>query len=310
MVVATRVSAQVAAPAPATGTAQTPAAQTSQAQASDAQAPATQTLGAQTPATPTHDERALAEQPPSAIGTAASGTITAPSPAETARAGAPIPPGPAERWVDARRVDRLESALFELAQSDATVRHWGGVGALIVGGVLIVSGVLVAADEGWGGRGRIAVSAGAWASGASLIAAGIYRWFTTTPAEDRFARWNELRVARKLDVFEFARIEGELASEAESARFSRRLSAFSSFGIVAGGVGLITLAASDEIEGSLETDTYVLGGVLAGVGALQAATLLMQRMPAEKAWQHYTEGGGGLLSTLRMPEASRPRLSF
>jgi hypothetical protein len=216
--------------------------------------------------------------------------------------------GPAERWVDVRRVDRLEASLVELAHTDSIIRQWGFVGALIVGGALIAGGVLVGVDEkDWGGKGRAALSVAAWASGASLIGAGIYRAFSRTPAEDRLERWSALRQNKKLDVFEFARIEGELANEAELARFNRRLAAFSSFGLVAGGAGLIGFAASSEFDGAVEDDAYILGGVLAGVGAIQAVALLIQRTPAERAWKHYSEGGGGFFS-LRPTAPSAPRL--
>lgn len=224
--------------------------------------------------------------------------LALPAPSAAAEsAGAAAPPGPAERWVDARRVDRLESSLVELAHADAIVRSWGAVGALILGGVLIAGGVIIGVDnEDWDGRGRAAVSVTAWAAGASLIAAGVYRCFSRTPAEDRLLRWSGLRQERKLDVFEFARIEGELASEAESAGFGRRLAAFSSIGLVAAGAGLVGLAASSELDGSIETDAYVLGSVMAGVGAIQAVALLLVRTPAERAWKHYAEGGGGFFS--------------
>jgi hypothetical protein len=228
------------------------------------------------------------------------------APADVAAAAPTL--GPAERWVDARRVDRLEASLVELAHADSIIRQWGFVGALIVGGALIAAGVLVGVDEKeWGGKGRAAVSVAAWAAGASLIGAGIYRAFSRTPSEDRLERWSALRQNKKLDIFEFARIEGELANEAEMARFNRRLAAFSSFGLVAGGAGLIGLAASSELDGSVEKDAYILGGVVAGVGAIQAVALLIQRTPAERAWKHYSEGGGGFFS-LRPSTPSAPRL--
>jgi hypothetical protein len=236
--------------------------------------------------------------------------LAVPAPA-AANAGAVAPGGPVERWVEARRVDRLEASLVELAHADSLVRTWGAVGALIVGGALIAGGVLVAADgEDWGGRGRAAVSIGAWSAGASLIAAGVYRLFSTTPAEDRLLRWSGLRQDRKLDVFEFARIEGELASEAEDARFNRRLSAFSSIGLVAGGAGLIGLAASSELDGHIEKDAYILGSVVMGVGAIQTAALLLTRTPAERAWKHYAEGGGGFFSQIRTSPSAAPHLAW
>lgn len=220
----------------------------------------------------------------------------APVPRSEAAGRIVSPGGPAERWVDARRVDRLESALVELAHADSLVRTWGAGGALVLGGLLIAGGVLVGLDDDWGGRGRVAVSAAAWAAGVGLIATGVYRYFSRTPAEERLFRWSGLRQEHKLDVFEFARIEGELQSDAASARFGRRLAAYSSFGLIAAGGGLMGLAASSELEGSAEKDAYILGGALIGVGALQSVTLFLVRTPAERAWKHYAEGGGGFFS--------------
>jgi predicted phage tail protein len=221
--------------------------------------------------------------------------------AQQAPAPAPNTLGPAERWVEARRVDRLEASLFELAHADGLIRQWGGVGALVLGGTLIVGGVLVALqEEGWGGNGRAAVSGIAWCAGASLIAAGIYRWFSRTPAEERMERWSNLRLNKRLDVFEFARFEGELQSAAEDAAFGRRLTAFSSIGIMAGGAGLIGLSASSELDGDAETTGYVMGGALVGVGVIQMVALLLRTTPAERAWEQYSQGGSGFSLNLRL----------
>jgi hypothetical protein len=220
---------------------------------------------------------------------------------------APAPPpapstlGPAERWVEARRVDRLEASLVELAHADGLIRRWGGVGALVLGGALIAGGVLIALEEeDWGGNGRAAVSGIAWCAGASLIVAGIYRWFGRTPAEERLERWGNLRADKRLDVFEFARFEGELQSEAADAAFGRRLAAFSSIGLIAGGGALIGFAASSELEGDPEKAGYIMGGALVGVGAIQMIALLLRTTPAERAWENYSQGGGGFSLNLQL----------
>jgi len=212
-------------------------------------------------------------------------------------------PSAAASWLEARRVDRLEASMVELAHADGLVRRVGGVGALVLGGTAIVGGVLIAlsGDADWGGRGRAAVSGFAWSAGASLIAVGIYRWFSTTPAEERLTRWTELRQRQALDRSEFGRFEGELASEALLARFNRRLAAFGSFGLVAAGGGVLGLAASSELEGSAERGGYVLGSVLIGVGAIQSAALLLFATPAERAWRHYAHDSVGLFSQLQPP---------
>ena len=216
-------------------------------------------------------------------------------------APAPATLGPAERWVEARRVDRLEASLVELAHTDGLIRQWGGLAALVLGGTLIVGGVLVALEEeGWGDNGRAAVSGIAWCAGASLIVAGIYRWFSRTPAEERLERWSSLRANERLDVFEFARFEGELQSAAADAAFGRRLTAFSSIGLMVGGGALIGLAASSELEGDSETTGYIMGGALIGVGAIQMAALLLRTTPAERAWEHYSQGGGGFSLNLQL----------
>ena len=197
-------------------------------------------------------------------------------------------------------MERLEASLVELAHADGLIRQWGGLGALLLGGGLIAGGIVIALDdEHWSGGGLAAVSGIAWCAGAGLIAAGIFRWFSRTPAEERLERWTSLRTNKRLDVFEFARFEGELQSAAEDAGFGRRLSAFSSIGLMAGGAGLIGLAATSRLEGDGETAGYAMGGAIIGVGAIQLAVLLWQVTPAERAWKHYSEGGGGLSLNLR-----------
>jgi hypothetical protein len=216
--------------------------------------------------------------------------------------------GPAERFVEASRIDRLEASIAELAAADMLIRRFGSIGGFVLGGGLIAGGVLVAVeDEGWGTRGRAAVSGAAWAAGASLVAIALYRILTHSPGEERLARWSALRHGGKLDVFEFARFEGELAAEAQLARFNRSLSAVGSFGLLAAGGGLIALGASDEL-GDDGSDAYILGSVLAGVGAIQAVALFWQKTPAERAWKHYQEGGGGFFSRLSLetPELVAP----
>lgn len=234
-----------------------------------------------------------------------SAVLALPAPV-TPAAGSRLPEEALERWIDSRRVDRLESSLVELAHSDRIVRTWGAAGGLLLGGLVIAGGVAIAVDdEDWGGHGRVVTCALAWSAGAAMVAAAMFRFFSKTPAEDRLLRWSALRQDRKLDVFEFTRFEGELASEAETARFTRRLAAYGSLTLTAGGAATIALAASDKVEGDSETYGYILGGVLAGVGVIQSLTLFLVTTPAEKAWKHYAEGGGGFFS-----QSKRPHLAF
>jgi hypothetical protein len=237
---------------------------------------------------------------------------TAPSPAPAEPAAPPVAertePGPAQRFVEARRVDRLEASIAELAYAEKLGRRWGGVASVVLGGALIVVGVLIAVEDegGWGTRGRAAVSGGIWAAGAASIGSALYRWSCETPAERRLARWSEQRSDGKLDLFEFARFEGELASEAELAGQGRGLSAVGGFALIAGGAGMIALGASGEIGDDAATSAYIWGGVLAGLGVIQSVSLFLVDTPAERAWRHYSEGGGGLSSNLRLELRDRP----
>jgi hypothetical protein len=219
----------------------------------------------------------------------------------------PLPPAAIERWVDSTRVDRLEASLVELAQADGVVRTWGAIGGLVLGGLVTAGTTAIAAstNRDWGGNGRAAFCAVGWTAGAGLIAAALFRMFARTPAEERLLRWSGLRQDHKLDVFEFTRFEGELQSEAESARYNRRLSGYVSFGVSATGGALLALSATDQLEGDSETAGYALGGTLIGIGVIQSLTLFLTRTPAEKAWRHYAEGGGGFYS-----EAARPHLAW
>jgi hypothetical protein len=218
-----------------------------------------------------------------------------------------LPEGAIERWVDSARVDRLESSLVELASADGTVRTWGAFAGILLGGLVTAGTTVIAAsnDGDWGGDGRAAFCAVGWTAGVGLIGAALFRMFARTPAEERLVRWSGLRQDHKLDVFEFTRFEGELQSEAESARYNRRLAAYVSFGLSAAGGAMLGLAASDQLEGDSETTGYVLGGTLLGVGVIQTLTLFLTKTPAEKAWRHYAEGGGGFYS-----ESAGPHLAW
>jgi hypothetical protein len=172
----------------------------------------------------------------------------------------PLPPAAIERWVDSARVDRLEASLVELASADGTVRTWGAFAGILLGGLVTAGTTVIAAsnDGDWGGDGRAAFCAVGWTAGVGLIAAALFRMFARTPAEERLVRWSGLRQDHKLDVFEFTRFEGELQSEAESARYNRRLSAYVSFGLSAAGGALIGRAASGtggiaKLAGALQT---------------------------------------------------------
>jgi hypothetical protein len=196
--------------------------------------------------------------------------------------------------VDTRRMARLESSIVELAEADTIARTWGGVGSVLLGGVVIAAGVLVAVedDASWGeGGGRAALSGVALATGAGMVAAAIYRWVADTPAEERLARWLELRRSARVDSLELGRFEGELAAEAELARAQRRLGAAGALGLVAGGGTLIGFAASSALEGDSKSAGIAVGAIAAALGAAQIAALLLIDSPAERAWQHYSEPG-------------------
>jgi hypothetical protein len=204
---------------------------------------------------------------------------------------------------DARRTARLESSIVELAEANAIARTWGGVGSLLLGGVVIAAGVLVAVndDASWGeGGGRAALSGVALASGAGMVGSAIYGWLSETPAEERLARWLELRRGERLDSLEFGRFEGELAAEAELARSQRRSGAAAALGLVAGGGALIGFAASSALEGDSESAGYTVGAVAAILGAAQTAALLLIDAPAERAWQHYSEPESSDFGALRL----------
>lgn len=215
--------------------------------------------------------------------------------------------------VDARRMARLESSIVELAEADAIGRTWGGVGSVLLGGVVIAAGVLVAVDDdaSWGrGGGRAALSGVALATGAGMVAAAIYRWVANTPGEERLARWLELRRSSRLDSLEFGRFEGELAAEAELARSQRHLGAAGALGLVAGGGTLIGLAASSALEGDSQSAGYTVGTIAAILGAAQTAALLLIDSPAERAWQHYSEPGSAGFGRLQIPARARGHASL
>jgi hypothetical protein len=253
----------------------------------------------------------LAQPAPPPVATSGEAT----EPVDPSALAQPVAPasGGLTHAVDARRMARLESSIMELAEADAVARTWGGVGSVLLGGVVIAAGVLVAVedDASWGeGGGRAALSGVALATGAGMVATAIYRWLSDTPAEERLARWLELRRSARLESLELGRFEGELAAEAELARAQRRLGAAGALGLVAGGGTLIGFAASSALEGDSKSAGITVGAIAVALGAAQIAALLLIDSPAERAWQHYSEPGSAGFGRLQgAPRARHARLA-
>jgi hypothetical protein len=220
----------------------------------------------------------------------AEATPAVPTPAEVAARALPNPSS--VRSIEQERATRLGVAIRNLADLDKGARTWGGIGAVVLGGVSIAAGVFVAVEQNsaWGnGTGRAALSGALIGSGASSVAAAIYRWIAASPAENRLTRWNDAQHSGGLGPFELGRFEGELVAESDLAHSLRYVSAASAIGVFAGGATLLSFSAADAFEGkSARTAGYTIGGIVSAIAAIQATLLLLIDSPAEHVWRTYT----------------------
>lgn len=278
---------------PDPSTAQTPQ-QAAGAPVAQPAAPSETPPAAAPPVEPAHSDQARAEAEPS------DESIAAPSPAEVAAAARLAP---STRSFELQRVAHLDTAIRDLAQLDTATKYWGGIGAIVLCAVGVAAGVLIAVDDDltWGGGARAALSGAAIAGGLSAAAAAIFRMSDRTPAERRLDHWNALLQTHQLNALEIGRFEGALEAEAEHARALRLLNGAGLIGLFASGGTLIAFSAFDVFDNrDARTAGYVIGGIAAGIGAVNAALAFLVDSPAETVWKKYVRAQQADLSSLRL----------
>ncbi len=207
----------------------------------------------------------------------------APEAYETASADSELPsPDQAEL--------RLARIFERQANWGEVSRYLSGIGGVTVGPAGIGSGLYFMLDDSSMENETLRlVTGGALIGvGAMTLANGIY-----TLAQPSFgqSRLEAFRRAREdgLTERELGHFEGQLRLEAERGRRVRELHIWTGIGkLVGGGVILGATAASESAQGDRETG-YVLGGVVAGLGALTIVKSLLCMSHGERVWQAYLE---------------------
>ena len=88
---------------------------------------------------------------------------------------------------------------------------------------------------------------------------------------------------------EVARFEGELRLSSIASKRMRLRERWMDVGMIAGGALLLGLTPATNLSDGAKTDSYVVGGVIAGVGVLGFG-LSFIKSDGEKAWESYSRG--------------------
>jgi len=191
------------------------------------------------------------------------------------------------------RVDRLEEALEELGSAGAASVTWTAISNLVVGGLLVGFGAWVLVDHADAGADDSSVVAGvlAGAMGGALLASSVHAVVgRRTTDQLRVERWRTLRAKGLLDDRALARFEGELAAEAEFARWSRTATGVLYIGVGAAGAGVIALAAADQVPHGSRGLAYLEGGLLIALGLWQSIANLAGTSHTEDVVRRYLDG--------------------
>jgi len=189
------------------------------------------------------------------------------------------------------RVDRLEEALEDQRAASASSATWGVLSNLFAGGMSVGLGtwVLVAHADANEDDSSVVVGVVALTIGGVLLASAVHGWFARSTDELRLERWRTVRAKGLIDDRALARFEGELAAEAEFARWTRTLTGVSYIGMAAGGAAVIGLAATDQVPHGSSGLAYLEGGLLVAVGIWQSIANLTGTSRTEDIVRRYRD---------------------
>jgi hypothetical protein len=197
------------------------------------------------------------------------------------------------------RIELMDAWLTSLDRTQRVSRLAGGIGAIVLGGLDIAGGCLVAfrgtPSDHWE---RPALAAVMLGSGVGMLAGAISLLANPSSDETRYARW---RAFAHIDALTLAHFEGELAADAASAHTSRLVDGTYYLGVAAGGALTLALTPLAKFEGSARSVSYALGGIGLAVGVWQALVKFLVESSTERAYRLYQAG--------HTPEHAQNRLS-
>jgi hypothetical protein len=189
------------------------------------------------------------------------------------------------------RAYRLEVALEDLRDASASSATWGVLSNFLAGAASIGLGTWVLVGHADSDEDASSVAAGslAIAMGGAWLALAVRGWFARSTDQLRLERWRALRARGLIDDRALARFEGELAAEAEVARWIRTGTGVAYIGVAAAGAGMIGLAAADQVPSASSGLAYFEGGLLVALGLWQSIANLAGSSYTEDIVRRYRE---------------------
>jgi hypothetical protein len=185
----------------------------------------------------------------------------------------------------------LEVALEELRDASASSATWGVLSNFLAATASIGLGtwVMVAHADSDEDDSSVAVGSLAITMGGAWLALAVHGWVAPSTDQLRLERWRALRERGLIDDRALARFEGELAAEAEIARWIRTGTGVAYIGMAAAGAGVIGLAAADHVPSGSSGLAYLEGGLLVAVGLWQSIANLAGSSYTEDIVRRYHE---------------------
>lgn len=197
------------------------------------------------------------------------------------------------------RIELMDAWLASLDRTQRVARLAGGIGAIVLGGLNIAGGCLVAfhgtPSDHWE---RPALGAVMLGVGAGMVAGAMSLLANPSSDETRYARW---RAFAHIDALTLAHFEGEFAADAAHAHTGRLVDGTYYLGVAAGGALTLALTPLAKFEGSARSVSYALGGIGLAVGVWQALVKFLVESSTERAYRLYQAG--------HTPEHAANRLS-
>jgi hypothetical protein len=186
------------------------------------------------------------------------------------------------------RIELMDAWLSSLDRSQRVARLAGGIGAIVLGGLDIAGGCIVAFHGTPSGHWeRPALAAVMLGVGVGMVAGAISLLANPSADETRYGRW---RAFAHIDALTLAHFEGEFAADAASAHSARLVDGTYYLGVAAGGALTLALTPLAKFEGSARSVSYALGGIGLAVGVWQALVKFLVESSTERAYRLYQAG--------------------
>ncbi|MFK7987992.1 MAG: hypothetical protein AB8I08_18375 [Sandaracinaceae bacterium] len=211
-----------------------------------------------------------------------------PTPRDAAWRTSAIPPAP-----DLERDHlRLGIVLEDQAREASAGETFAGVALIGVGALELGAGLWLAFDDGT----FASLDSLRWTAvalsiplGVLSLVSGIASFSQSSVQGDRLRRWR-LASEGRLDARQLGRFEGELRSDAETARVLRGFEAAAGFGVAGGGAALMLVTALSNADEIGQAYGYGVGAASLAAGLLSGLLTLLVESDAEEAWRNYLAG--------------------